>query len=137
MKQPITSRLAYDKIMAPGARDTHNRKIILAMERIEQGTNYDLAKASGLKESQVWKRTGKLKEDGIFIDTKLTKLNADGNECIVYAMAERASDFKNVPEREYVYKQGELSATDFASLLIEKSKRINKYKKAITQTELF
>ena len=91
-----TSRFAYEKIMAVGAKDSTNKKIILALEWIMDGTNYEIAKQANLKPEKVWKRTG-ISElsnpvDGALFDTGLRRPSPDGNPSIVYALSSRRSE---------------------------------------------
>lgn len=117
-KQPDTSRLAYERIMN-GGRDSHYKKIILALEWLVEGTNWDIARQSKLKPEQVWRRTGELckpDENGIccLMDTGKRNLNPDGNLAIVYGLYENRANYKP-PER---YTPTETTASDYACKII-------------------
>lgn len=116
-----TSRLAYDKIML--GRDNHYKKILLALEWIIEGNNWEIAKQARMKPEQVWKRTGELckpDENGVccLIDTGKRNLNPDGNLSIIYGLYENRANYKP-PES---YKPTDTSAADIACLIIAKTK---------------
>ena len=145
MNQSDTSRFAYDVIMKPGARDGINKKIILALEWIMDGTNYEIAAQIRCKPEKVWKRTGVSElsnpVDGALFDTGLRRNSPDGNPCIVYALSSRRSEYANVkpPER---FNPDESHVADFANVLIAKGENAKKEKENIItqrleQTELF
>jgi hypothetical protein len=118
--QSDTSRFAYEKIMAVGARDNMYKKIILALEWIMDGTNYEIAAQIRCKPEKVWKRTG-ISElsnpiDGALFDTGLRRNSPDGNPCIVYALSSRRSEYPNIPKEKH-YMEGETTAADYASKL--------------------
>lgn len=124
-KQSDTSRFAYEKIMA--GRDNHYKKIILALEWIVQGNNWEIARQARLKPEQVWKRTGELckpDENGVscLIDTGHRNLNPDGNLAIIYGLYENRANYSNIPNENH-YREGETTAADFASELIAKTKQ--------------
>ena len=123
-KQSDTSRLAYEKIMQ--GRDNHYKKIILALEWLVEGNNWDIATQARMKPEQVWKRTGELcnpDENGVscLVDTGKRKLNPDGNLSIVYGLYENRSQYQT--PKEHHYREGECSASDYASELIAKTKQ--------------
>ncbi len=117
-----TSRLAYEKIMM--GRDNHYKKIILAVEWLVEGNNWEIARQARLKPEQVWKRTGELAKpdengESILIDTGKRNLNPDGNLAIVYGLYQNKANYKPV-ER---YTPQTTSAADFASVIIAKTKQ--------------
>lgn len=119
-----TSRLAYEKIMK--GRDNHYKKILLAMEWIVEGNNWQIAAQARMKPEQVWKRTGELAkpdENGVscLIDTGKRNLNPDGNLAIIYGLYENRD--KYTTPKEVHYREGLTSAADFASELIAKTKQ--------------
>lgn len=131
-KQSDTSRFAYEKIMK--GRDNHYKKIILALEWIVEGNNWEIAKQARLKPEQVWKRTGELSrpdENGVscLIDTGKRNLNPDGNLSIVYGLYENRDKYKDIPKENH-YREGQTTAADYASELIAKSRNMR-------QQELF
>lgn len=120
-KQSDTSRLAYEKIMQ--GRNNHYKKIILALEWLVEGNNWEIAKQARMKPEQVWKRTGELckpDENGIscLIDTGKRNSNPDGNLAIVYGLYENRANYKP-PER---YQPSDTTASDFACSIIAKTK---------------
>lgn len=129
-----TSKRANDKVSPH--KQTHKQKLIFAMERIEQGTSYQLAINARMTHAQAWKRCGELVKDGIFIDTKLRGVSPDGNPAIIYALKERESDFTNIPKPEYISKN-ETTAADYANLIIQAAQNQKKQVQAILQPELF
>lgn len=129
--QKDTSRLAYEKIMA--GRDNHYKKIILALEWLVEGNNWEIAKQARLKPEQVWKRTGELckpDENGIccLIDTGKRNLNPDGNLSIVYGLYENRDNYK-LPES---YTPTTTTAADYANMIIAGTKQ-----QKLVQQDLF
>ena len=117
-----TSRLAYETIMK--GRDNHYKKIILALEWLVEGNNWDIAKQARMKPEQVWKRTGELckpDENGVccLIDTGKRNLNPDGNKAIIYGLYENRANYKP-PEK---YTTDTTSAADFANMIIAGTKQ--------------
>lgn len=134
--QSDTSKLAYDKIMAPGARDNHYKKIILALEWIFEGTNYEIAKQARLKPEQVWKRTGELCRDGVIIDTNKRGVSPDGNKAIIYTLAENKSMYAHI-EKPEVVRSTDVTAVDFANKLIASANNSKKLVQKIIQGNFF
>lgn len=120
-KQRDTYMLAFDKIMAPGARDNHFKKIVTSLDKIIKGTNYEVAADSGLKPDQVWKRMSELVLAGTVMDTGLRGLSPDGNKAIIWALTKNKELFKDV-EKPVDYREPKTTAADYASLLINSSK---------------
>jgi len=120
-KQRDTSQLAFEKIMAPGARDNHFKKIVTSLDKIIKGTNYDIAADCGLKPDQVWKRQNELVLAGTVMDTGLRGVSPDGNKAIIWALTKNKDLFKDV-EKPVDYREPKTTAADFASLLINSSK---------------
>ena len=120
--QSDTSRLAFDKIMAPGARNNHYRKILSALQVIENGTSWELATQAGMKPDQVWKRIPELIASEIVFDTGLRRNSPDGNKAMVYALVSEKEKYKDVPKPERVLKS-DMTAADFANLLIAKNSK--------------
>jgi len=119
-QQSDTSRFAYDKIMANGARDNIWKKIILCLEWKMDATNYEMAEWIKVKPEKVWKRTGP-KElscpiNGAIFDTGLRRPSPDGNPSIVYALSSRRSEYPEIPKETH-YMEGQATAADFASKL--------------------
>jgi len=132
--QSDTSRFAYEVIMQPGARESMWKKIIVALEKIKDGTNYELAEAIGVKPEKVWKRTG-INElscpiNGAIFDTGLRRNSPEGNPSIVYALSSRKQDYKDVVKPERIEKNT-TSAVDYANLIIAATG------KRLVQKELF
>lgn len=122
--QPDTSKLSYEKIMQPGARETHYWKILKTIENIKDGTSYEIADATeglikiGLKKmkpDQVWKRIPELIEADIVFDTGLRRPSPDGNKAMVYALSSRKDDYAHIQKPERIEKT---TAADFANGLI-------------------
>lgn len=142
-KQSDTSVLSYEKIMAPGARESTYKKIILALEWIIDGTNYEIAVQARLKPEKVWKRTGKSElckpdENGVsvLVDTGLRRNSPDGNPCIVYTLYENKDKYAHI-EKPIVVRKDEMTAVDYANKIIAGAKRINAAKETIIQSSLF
>ena len=119
-----TSRLAYERIIQ--GRDNHYKKIILALEWLVEGNNWQIASQARMKPEQVWKRTGELckpDENGVscLIDTGKRNVNPDGNLAIVYGLYENRSQYQ--PKKEHHYREGETTGADYASELIAKTKQ--------------
>lgn len=120
-----TSRLAYEKIM--NGRDNHYKKIILALEWIIEGNNWEIAKQAKMKPEQVWKRTGELckpDENGVscLIDTGKRNVNPDGNLSIVYGLYENRANYQNIPKEKH-YMEGQTTAADYAAKIIAGTKQ--------------
>jgi predicted ArsR family transcriptional regulator len=118
--QPITSRLAYDKIMKPGAKDSMYKKIILALEWRMDGTSWEIASQIRCKPDKVWKRLSELRRDDVVFDTKIRRNSPDGNDAMVYALSSRKSEYANVKPPEK-YSTNTTTAADYASKIIAKT----------------
>lgn len=100
-----TSKFAYEVIMRPGARESVWKKIIECLEKIGEGTNYDIATALNMKPEKIWKRTGPSElscpVNGAIFDTGKRGTSPDGNKAIVYALSSRRNEYADVvkPER--------------------------------------
>jgi len=118
MSQTDTSRFAYEVIMRPGARESVWKKIIECLEKIKDGTNYEIAAAMNVKPEKVWKRTGHSElscPDGAIFDTGLRRNSPEGNPSIVYALSSRRMEYTDVPKPERIETT---TTADYASLLI-------------------
>lgn len=131
--QSETSKLSYEKIMQPGARESHYRKILTALNKINDGTSWEIADATGyppeikrgeesilitikkLKPDQVWKRISELVDADIIFDTGLRRDSPDGNKAMVYALSSRREMYADVPKPERIEKT---TVADYASLLV-------------------
>lgn len=137
-KQSDTSRFAYEKIMK--GKDSHYKKIILALEWLVEGNNWEIAKQARMKPEQVWKRTGELAkpdENGVscLIDTGKRNLNPDGNLAIVYGLYENRDKY-TIPKENH-YREGQTTAADYASELIAKTKAAQLQQKELFTEEKF
>jgi len=99
-----TSKFAYEVIMRPGARESVWKKIIECLEKIKDGTNYEIAEYLQMKPEKIWKRTGHSElscKDGALFDTGLRRNSPEGNPAIVYALSSRRNEYADVvkPER--------------------------------------
>lgn len=114
-----TSKFAYDVIMRPGARESVWKKIIECLEKIKDGTNYEIADALGMKPEKIWKRTGhnelSCPVHGAIFDTGLRRNSPEGNPSIVYALSSRKEMYADVPKPERIEKT---TVADYASLLV-------------------
>src|SRR5689334_25400397 len=120
-KQHLTSILAYEKIMK--GRDSHHKKILLALEWLVEGNSWEIAAQSRLKPEQVWRRMGELcepDENGqpLIIDTGKRNLNPDGNLCIVYGLYQNRANYAAIKP-----PAPEIKPADLASVLVAKTKR--------------
>jgi len=130
--QSDTSRFAYEVIMQEGARESVWKKIVLCLEAIDNGTNYEIAAWMGVKPEKVWKRTGKSElscpVNGAIFDTGLRRNSPDGNPSIVYALVSQREKYINIVKPERIEK---VTAVDYASKLIALTG------KRLVQNELF
>jgi len=133
-----TSRFAYEKIMNPGARESIWKKIILCLEWIHEGTNYEIAAWMKVKPEKVWKRTGKSELScpvhGAIFDTGKRRSSPDGNPCIVYALSSCKSEYDNVLKPEKHYMEGVTTAGDYASMLVAGTKQAKLVQKELFET---
>ncbi len=134
MPQKDTSKFAYNVIMRPGARESIWKKIIECLEKIKDGTNYEIAEALGIKPEKVWKRTGHSELScpvhGAIFDTGLRRNSPDGNPSIVYGLSSNRDKYPMVKEVHYM--EGKTTAADYASKLIASTKQGK-----LTQQQLF
>lgn len=134
MPQKDTSKFAYEVIMREGARESIWRKIIECLEKINDGTNYEIAEALGVKPEKVWKRTGHSELScpvhGAIFDTGLRRNSPDGNPSIVYALSSNRDKYPAIKEVHYM--EGKTTAADYASKLIASTKQGK-----LTQQQLF
>lgn len=125
MPQTDTSKFAYEVIMREGARESIWKKIIECLEKIKDGTNYEIAEALGIKPEKVWKRTGHSELScpvhGAIFDTGLRRNSPDGNPSIVYALSSNRDKYQTVKEVHYM--EGKTNAADYASKLIATTKQ--------------
>lgn len=135
-KNSDCSRAAYDKVMAPGARDNHYKKIILALEWIMDGTAWEIAKQARIKPDQCWKRLPELRGADTIFDTGLRRLSPDGNKAAVYALSSRRSEYDHIKPPEK-FRSDEPTAADIACLIINKSENAKKYKESLLDKKLF
>lgn len=121
--QSDTSRLSFEKIMAPGARDNHYRKILTALKIIGNGTSWEIATQAEIKPDQVWKRQNELMKSELIADTGLRRNSPDGNPAIVYCLFSDKDKYADVPKPERVSKN-DVTAVDFANMLIAKNSKL-------------
>src|SRR5882757_1999686 len=103
-KQPLTSKLAYEKIMSAGAREGTYKKIITCLQSIGEGTSWDIANWLGVKPDKIWKRNSELKQASILIDTGKMGMTPDGNQAIIYALFTQKEKYSQVPKPEKIPK---------------------------------
>jgi len=115
-RNPDTSKLSYDKIMRPGARESHYRKIITALQQNGKGSSYQIAAWANMKPDRIWKRQSELIRAGIIFDTGLRGTSTDGNECIVYDLIANFDNYVNVPDTQWIGTG--TTAADFASMIV-------------------
>ena len=137
-KQSDTSITAYQRIMQ--GRDSHYKKLILAMEWLVEGTSYQLAKQARLRDDQAWKRCSELvkpDENGvsIFIDTGKRGISPNGNPAIIYGLYENRDKYTTPKENHY--REGKTTAADYASELIAKTKAAQLQQKELFTEEKF
>lgn len=121
--QSDTSRLSYEKIMQPGARENHYKRIITALEKIKDGTSYEIAEAtevnlftkSKMKPDQVWKRISELIDADVLFDTGIRRTSPDGNKAMVYALSSRKAEYAHIVKPERIHKT---TTADYASAII-------------------
>ncbi len=119
--QSDTSKLSYEKIMQPGARENHYRKILTALDKIGDGTSWEIAEATEqppelnikkLKPDQVWKRISELIDDDVIFDTGIRRNSPDGNPAMVYALSSRREEYAHIEKPERIEKT---TTADFAN----------------------
>lgn len=121
--QSDTSRLSYEKIMQPGARENHYKRILMALVQIKDGTSWEIADATEdtnlfvkkMKPDQVWKRIPELIEADIVFDTGIRRNSPDGNKAMVYALSLRREEYAHISKPERIPKT---TTADYASVLI-------------------
>jgi len=137
--QSDTSRLSYEKIMQPGARENHYWKILTALNKIKDGTSWEISDATEqppelnikkLKPDQVWKRISELVDSDIIFDTGLRRNSPDGNKAMVYALSSRKECYADIPKPERIEKT---TVADYASLLVNSTAA----GKRLIQTQMF
>ncbi len=125
--QSDTSKLSYEKIMQPGARESHYKKILTALLKIKDGTSWEIADATEappetgikkMKPDQVWKRIPEVIEADIVFDTGLRRNSPDGNKAMVYALSSRREEYAHIQKPE---RQEKTTATDFANAIFASS----------------
>lgn len=77
-----TSILAHESIKPEKAR--LHRLILKGLEEIQKGSFRDIADASGLRESQVWKRLGELRDQGYIVELDTKKCPISGRKVTVW-----------------------------------------------------
>lgn len=122
MSQTDTSKFAYDVIMRPGARENVWKKIIECLQKIKDGTNYEIADAMNVKPEKVWKRTGSNElscpVNGAIFDTGLRRNSPDGNPCIVYALSSRREEYAHIQKPERIEST---TTADYANAIFASS----------------
>ncbi len=120
--QSDTSRLSYEKIMQPGARENHYKRILTALEKIKDGTSYEIADATEatlfakkMKPDQVWKRIPELIDADVLFDTYIRRPSPDGNKAMVYALSSRKQEYAHIQKPE---RQQKTTTTDYASAIL-------------------
>lgn len=136
--QSDTSRLAYDKIY--NGRDNHYKKLVLAMEWLNEGTSYQLSRQAGLRDEQGWKRISELvkpDENGVsvFIDTGKRGLSPQGNPAIIYAMYTDKEKYAHIKPSER-FDANTPTAVDYASKLSATAENNQKEKEKIISGRL-
>lgn len=124
--QSDTSRLSYEKIMQPGARENHYKRILMALVQIKDGTSWEIADATEdtnlfvkkMKPDQVWKRIPELIEADIVFDTGIRRNSPDGNKAMVYALSSRKDEYAHIEKPERIPKT---TTADYASAIIASS----------------
>jgi len=128
--QSDTSRLSFEKIMQPGVRETHYKKILVALAVIGNGTSWEIGDKAGMKPDQVWKRIPELIRSEILFDTGLRRNSPDGNKSMVYGFVKDKEKYADIVKPERVSKS-DTTAADFANMIIAKNS------KPLVQPELF
>lgn len=137
--QSDTSKLSYDKICEPGARESHYKKILVALTKINDGTSWEISDATEqppelnikkLKPDQVWKRISELVDADIIFDTGLRRDSPDGNKAMVYALSSRKEMYADVPKPERIEST---TTADYANAIIAGTAAGKK----LFQTEMF
>lgn len=85
--------------MKPTSIEAHNsikpdksrlhRIILSGLRRIRRGSFRDIAKASGLRADQVWKRLAELKDQGSIIEDDFKKCPISGRRVTIWAIKEQ------------------------------------------------
>lgn len=84
-RNPPTSKSA-DVFITPH-KPNHKQKIVEGLTQLKVGGTYEeIAKQTGMKESQVWKRMSDLHKDGDVFDTGITRVLSSGCKGIVWQL---------------------------------------------------
>ena len=113
--QPDTSRLSYEKIMQPGARENTYKKVLDALKIIMDGTAWEISNQAGLKPDKVWKRLSELRRDDVIFDTGLRRNSPDQNPSMVYALSSRKEEYAHIEKPERIQST---TTADYANLMI-------------------
>ena len=81
-----TSLAAYDSIKPE--RKNLQQRILLGLQKIKRGSFRDIAKASGLREGQVWKRLSELKRTGKITESDTKVCPVSGRTITVWKLLE-------------------------------------------------
>lgn len=125
--QSDTSRLSYEKIMQPRARENHYWKILTALNKIKDGTSWEIADATEappelnikkLKPDQVWKRISELVDCDVIFDTGIRRDSPDGNKAMVYALSSRREEYAHITKPERIEST---TTADYANAIFASS----------------
>lgn len=79
-------------------KPSHKSKILEGLEKLKVGgTQEEIAKTTGLREDQVWKRLSELQTDGKIFDTGITRKLKSGLQGIVWQLEGQTVKEGDVP----------------------------------------
>lgn len=119
MTVPETSHLA-NKEMTSDIRKVHHDKIMAALEVLGEAIYEVIAEHCGMEKHQIGRRLKELVDAGKIYNTLKTGITTTGRKANKYAIRNSETI---LPTPEHHYREGECSASDYASELIAKTKQ--------------
>lgn len=100
-----TSLEAYKRIVLSGKRETDQKRIILALEKIGRGNFEAIAKYLGEDDSVIWKRLGELVKMEILVETGETVMTKRKCKSMVYTLSNSAMPKTDAETKQTPYYQ--------------------------------
>lgn len=119
MPLPSTSHEA-NALMTKELREQHHAKIISALEVLGEAIYEVIAEHCGMEKHQIGRRLKELVDAGKIYNTLKTGITTTGRKANKYAIRNSETI---LPTPEHHYREGECSASDYASELIAKTKQ--------------